>query len=57
MRHGSLREGVLPISQYSRTQRKHLKKCGKGIPLFGRKSVVKRLGEITRYLPSAAFAL
>ena len=57
MRHGSLREGVLPISQYPWTQRKTSEEVRQGIPLFGWKSVVKRLGEITRYLPSAAFAL
>lgn len=41
MRHGSLREGVLPISQYPRTQRKTSEEVRQGIPLFSWKSVVK----------------
>ena len=41
MRHGSLREGAQAHFSVPPNARKHLKKCGKGIPLFGWKSVVK----------------
>ena len=55
MRHGSLREGVLPISQYPGRKGKHLKKCA-GHPSVRlekrRQNASEKLPDIYRVQPS-----
>ena len=56
MRHGSLREGVLPISQYPQTQRKTSEEVRQGHPSVRlekrRQNASEKLPDICRVQPS-----